>query len=61
MEYQRKPQRPVPATRQASTHTPDPPAPAHLEAQRHTLQRFTARPQTAQRQAAAPVLRAATL
>ncbi|GGR65050.1 hypothetical protein GCM10008959_29030 [Deinococcus seoulensis] len=61
MEYQRKPQRPAPATRQVSTHTPDPPALTQLEAQRHTLQRFTARPQTAQRQAAAPVLRAATL
>ncbi|MCD0170591.1 hypothetical protein [Deinococcus sp. 23YEL01] len=47
MEYQRKPQRPAPATRQASTHTPDPPAPAHLEERRRTLQRFTARPQTA--------------
>ncbi len=61
MEYQRKPQRAVPATRQTSTHTPDPPGLTHLEAQGRALQRFTARQQTAQRQAAAPVLRAASL
>ncbi|WP_291431589.1 DUF4157 domain-containing protein [Deinococcus sp.] len=61
MEYQRKPQRPEPATRQASIHTPDPPTLTHLEAQGWALQRFTARPQAAQRQAAAPVLRAASL
>ncbi|WDA59472.1 DUF4157 domain-containing protein [Deinococcus aquaticus] len=51
----------VPLPVQPVLQLPDPPAPAHLEAQRHMLQRFTARSQTAQRQAAAPVLRAASL
>ncbi|WP_291431944.1 DUF4157 domain-containing protein [Deinococcus sp.] len=53
--------RTVPLPVQPVLQLPEPPPLTSLEAQRHTLQRFTARPQTAQRQAAAPVLRAASL
>ncbi|WP_191301810.1 hypothetical protein, partial [Deinococcus indicus] len=59
-ERSQQSRRKVPLPVQPVLQLTEPPL-SSLEVQRHALQRLTARPQTAQRQAAAPVLRAATL
>ncbi|OWL94072.1 hypothetical protein CBQ26_17070, partial [Deinococcus indicus] len=59
-ERSQQSRRKVPLPVQPVLQLTEPPL-SSLEVQRHALQRLTARPQTAQQQAAAPVLRAATL